>query len=349
MSYTPTIWQDHIFSDDSYNIRQNSDGTFLITRAGKTVQQGTPMSADNFNHLEQGVFQAIEDIGDLKSRKINGVLFDGSGDIKIRLDTYVVSDSSSSWSAAPWHKVASCEIINRVTTRALTLYAERTLHPRSGGSGILRAIIRSASTAGSVGHVYLDWEYANSEINTDNFVLVYNSDESAGKLTAELWMKITAQYETWQFKVLSIGETTAADSMVWTLYNLSSGAENYSEGTGVKVSSFMSIKNNADTATTVSAVQQNLFSQTGVNQSYLSVIVPNLFTAYKLIICNITTSKGSYSCMLPMQYIKSVGDNRYIVATDLIFVYDDDNTMTVRTGFGQSNPTIYSIDLIAVY
>ena len=369
MSYTPTIWQDHIFSDNSYNIRQNSNGTFSITRAGKTVQQGTPMSADNFNHLEQGVFQATEDIGDLKSRKINGVLFDGSGDIKIGLDSWGVYDGSTTWNETPWHKIASCEMTSRVQSRALTLYAEKTLNPRPGNSGILRAFIRSGDTASSLGFVHLDWEYANGLINTDNFVLVYNSDETSGKLTAELWAKINSQYETWQFKVLSMGETTVADIPVWTMYNLGSGAENYPESTGVITSSLMGIKNNVDTATNadeayeaehastadyadcagaVSVAQRSIYSLPETASSPLTITVSGLFTNYKLLVCNMTTSGGQISCMLPMGYIKSLSGN-YIASNYALFKYVDDNTMTVYTGFGQSNPTISKIELITVY
>lgn len=54
MGYIPTNWKDHIFSDNRYRINQNSDGTVSITPAGKVVQQGTPMSAENFNHMEEG-------------------------------------------------------------------------------------------------------------------------------------------------------------------------------------------------------------------------------------------------------------------------------------------------------
>ena len=87
MGYIPTNWKDHIFSDNRYRINQNSDGTVSITPAGKVVQQGTPMSAENFNHMEEGIKSASELSDSAKkletARKINGVSFDGTQDITI--------------------------------------------------------------------------------------------------------------------------------------------------------------------------------------------------------------------------------------------------------------------------
>ena len=60
MPYTPTIWKDHILSENSYTITPNSDGTSSIKPAGTVVQQGTPMSAENFNHMEQGIAGAAQ-------------------------------------------------------------------------------------------------------------------------------------------------------------------------------------------------------------------------------------------------------------------------------------------------
>lgn len=56
MAYEPTVWKNHILSSNTYNISENSDGTVNISPAGEVVQQGTKMSAENFNHMEQGIF-----------------------------------------------------------------------------------------------------------------------------------------------------------------------------------------------------------------------------------------------------------------------------------------------------
>ena len=86
MGYIPTKWKDHILSDDKYSITKNNDGTYTIIPHGSVVQQGTPMSAENFNHMEEGIKSASELSDSAKkletARKINGVPFDGTQDIR---------------------------------------------------------------------------------------------------------------------------------------------------------------------------------------------------------------------------------------------------------------------------
>ena len=55
MSYKPTAWIDHVNSGNIYNINENADGTKEIVYAGEVLQKGTPMSAENFNHMETGI------------------------------------------------------------------------------------------------------------------------------------------------------------------------------------------------------------------------------------------------------------------------------------------------------
>lgn len=57
MAYEPTVWKDHILSSNTYNISENADGTVNISPAGEVVQQGTKMSAENFNRMEQGIYE----------------------------------------------------------------------------------------------------------------------------------------------------------------------------------------------------------------------------------------------------------------------------------------------------
>lgn len=59
MAYKILLWKDHAATPDkTYTITQNGDGTITLTPAGKIIQQGTNMSALNFNNLETGVFAA---------------------------------------------------------------------------------------------------------------------------------------------------------------------------------------------------------------------------------------------------------------------------------------------------
>ena len=49
-------WKDHAVTPDrTYNMAQNPDRTVTLTPAGKVIQQGTNMSAANFNNIEMGI------------------------------------------------------------------------------------------------------------------------------------------------------------------------------------------------------------------------------------------------------------------------------------------------------
>lgn len=57
--YKKTVWQDHVVEKpDTYREVQNADGTVTHTPAeGEIIQQGTPMSATNYNNMEDGIFE----------------------------------------------------------------------------------------------------------------------------------------------------------------------------------------------------------------------------------------------------------------------------------------------------
>ena len=73
MAYTPKTWKDHILSDINYNIRQNEDGSYAVTPHGEVITQGTPMNAENFNHMENGIADAHTEIAQLESGKVDKV------------------------------------------------------------------------------------------------------------------------------------------------------------------------------------------------------------------------------------------------------------------------------------
>lgn len=59
MAYQILLWKDHaVTPGNTYSVTQNEDGTITLTPVGKVVQQGTNMSAVNFNNMEQGIFAA---------------------------------------------------------------------------------------------------------------------------------------------------------------------------------------------------------------------------------------------------------------------------------------------------
>lgn len=60
MGYEKTKWQDHIVEKpDTYTVTENSDGTVTQKAAfGTVIQEGTPLSAENLNHMENGIEEA---------------------------------------------------------------------------------------------------------------------------------------------------------------------------------------------------------------------------------------------------------------------------------------------------
>ena len=59
MAYTKTMWVDHVATrPNTYNEVVNQDGTKTLTPAGETQQEGTPVNAQNLNHMEQGIADA---------------------------------------------------------------------------------------------------------------------------------------------------------------------------------------------------------------------------------------------------------------------------------------------------
>lgn len=57
MAYSRTYWQDRaVERPRTYTEAVNSDGSKTYTPApGEVIQEGTPQSATNFNHIEEGL------------------------------------------------------------------------------------------------------------------------------------------------------------------------------------------------------------------------------------------------------------------------------------------------------
>lgn len=59
MAYMIREWVDDVRSPArTYNVVRNADGTITLQKAGRVIQQGTNLSAANFNNMEQGIFSA---------------------------------------------------------------------------------------------------------------------------------------------------------------------------------------------------------------------------------------------------------------------------------------------------
>lgn len=54
--YNNLMWLDHAVTPDrTFTMKNNPDGTVTLTPAGRVIQQGTNMSAANFNNMEMGI------------------------------------------------------------------------------------------------------------------------------------------------------------------------------------------------------------------------------------------------------------------------------------------------------
>lgn len=57
--YDITNWLDHAVTPArTFKITDNGDGTYTLVPVGQVIQQGTPMSAANFNNIETGIHAA---------------------------------------------------------------------------------------------------------------------------------------------------------------------------------------------------------------------------------------------------------------------------------------------------
>lgn len=83
MNYSKTIWKDHAVQyPRRYRITNNSDGTVDLTPAYGTVRQtGTPLNADNLNHIEDAIDLLAKGGGSVRIT----VTDDGAGNVTMRI------------------------------------------------------------------------------------------------------------------------------------------------------------------------------------------------------------------------------------------------------------------------
>ena len=86
--YTPTIWKDEVVEHPyRYKETQNTDGSIEHTPyPGEVMQEGTPQSASNFNHMENGILEALV-MGSETARMIRTMLntIDGLSGEKVQV------------------------------------------------------------------------------------------------------------------------------------------------------------------------------------------------------------------------------------------------------------------------
>lgn len=65
MTFEKTNWQDRVTENQrTYTVQNNPDGSVtFIPKPGAILQEGTPFLAENFNRMDQGIWDAYWQIG----------------------------------------------------------------------------------------------------------------------------------------------------------------------------------------------------------------------------------------------------------------------------------------------
>lgn len=64
MAYQKTLWKNKIVErPKTFRLQQNADGTVTLKpEFGKTIEEGTPVNAENMNNIEQGIENVNDDL-----------------------------------------------------------------------------------------------------------------------------------------------------------------------------------------------------------------------------------------------------------------------------------------------
>ena len=158
----------------------------------------------------------------------------------------IATDSNSDFASYAWHKFAEVTITNTNYDYVATFivssgfivsstYAAKKL-------GILTMHVRTSNTrvfaAGE-----LEWLVAGSQIDPNNFVMVY-TDTANTSCKVELWYKQIHQYEGYTFNIIDEHTRTVKNIYTMTLSDTSGhGSSVHTTGTGSLISKLGKIKN----------------------------------------------------------------------------------------------------------
>lgn len=223
-------------------------GVYLDTTAGKLT--ATTFSGALSGNASTATKLATARTISLGSGLQGSTTFDGSANVTLSgsLKRCYFVDSNSNWNTYPWFKIA--DVTSTVANDDANITFLVTCGWTTAAMGILRARIRSGSTVGTYGLGNLMWELLTIDtnyINPSNFVMVYTST-SGTSLKAELWVKNTAQYNSYMFTVLD-ESTRSSFTSKWNIYTNPTHVSSYTSGTGTITSKIVSILNNSATAT----------------------------------------------------------------------------------------------------
>ncbi len=398
MGYTPTKWEDHILSDNRYKIKQNSDGTVFITSAGKIVQQGTPMSAEKFNNMENGIKEASDKLDDLNREQFSITNTTSARYQYVKLGKVNVSKSGSRamiqlvgrssyndidaggkveiyLSCNDAVNTNNCRIGALVyaygnSTSDLTVtntWATEVLVVRAEGYSTAEADIYLKFTSGTNFTSYFavmekqdtfKWTTGVEFTNTDPTENAVYSYIAAKKLFRDDYLPMSGGtiYSDdftpfWIGRASNLGSSIGFRNKERHLGRVGFTDEKFIVRHGGNVNNSFEVSNDGTVTAKrfISTSTDVLLYSNSFTASSATIDIPNLFTNYSAVVCNAVTTSGKYSVTLPLAYIKSLGTSEFYEADGLLFYYVDDSTLTVKTGLGQSNPTINSVKIINLY
>lgn len=173
-------------------------------------------------------------------------------DIQLATNRYALVYDDTSHSSTPWYKFAEINITTTYEDHIITFlvsngYCDST-QTVGEMTGILTAHIRTNGdkihdSANTNAAVELKWNLACSNINPDDYVMVY-TDTSGTGCKVELWCKMAKRYDSRFFRVLKEHKRREMGNY-WTLYktNGTGRSANYTTGTGTVTSTLCTIKN----------------------------------------------------------------------------------------------------------
>lgn len=219
------------------------------------------------------------------ARTLNGVSFDGTANKNIPIRScHFYSETTAP--SAPWHKVASTKLTDAHGDRVAVFFIEKSYNGGSTG-GILKAHIRSDSSATKLSYARVRWLVKGTGIDKSNWKLVTYTASSG--IVAELWAKETNSYMGYNVVLLSEFNRTATTTTNWTLYSGNTGVASSTSGTDW-VSSIMMTELGYSSGTILASGSSNI----GKNGK-LDIAISNL-SSYNIIIAYLScgTSDTGY-------------------------------------------------------
>lgn len=282
--FTHGVW------NAQYILQYTANST--ISAENNSVTKSATLLDESGNSSFPGTVKASAFSGNASSatklataRTLNGVSFDGTANKNIPIRScHFFSETTAP--SAPWHKVASTKLTDAHGDRVAVFFIEKSYNGESTG-GILKAHIRSDSSATKLSYARVRWLVKGTGIDKSNWKLVTYTASSG--IVAELWAKETNSYMGYNVVLLSEFNRTATTTTNWTLYSGNTGVASSTSGTDW-VSSIMMTELGYSSGTILASGSSNI----GKNGK-LDIAISNL-SSYNIIVAYLScgTSDTGY-------------------------------------------------------